>query len=283
MSDAATLVAEPEQDEGSGFEVHLVNFEGPFDLLLTLIAKHKLDVTEVALSQVTDEFIEYIKNADWDLDETSEFLVVAATLLDLKAARLLPSGEVEDEDDLALLEARDLLFARLLQYKAYKEVAGVLAARLGEESLRFPRAVGLEERFADLLPEVVIGITPQELAQLAAKVLTPKPPPVVGMAHLHQPTVSVREEALVVVDRLRRSRVLTFRTLAADCPSTLHVVARFLSLLELYREKVVAFEQVVALGELTVRWTGDDDDEVSVGAEFDEGDGERAAEDADDD
>lgn len=271
MTDAATtLLMEPEQDESAKFEVHLENFEGPFDLLLTLIAKHKLDVTEVALSQVTDEFIAHIKASDWDLDETSEFLVVAATLLDLKAARLLPSGEVEDEDDLALLEARDLLFARLLQYKAYKEVASVLAARLADESLRFPRAVGLEERYASLLPEVVVGLGPEELAMLAAKVLTPKPPPLVGLAHLHQPRVSVREEALVVVDRLRRSRVLTFRTLAADCPTTLHVVARFLSLLELYREKAVAFEQVVALGELTVRWTGDDDEDMSVGAEFDE-------------
>ncbi|WP_199521277.1 segregation and condensation protein A [Jiangella anatolica] len=270
MTDATTLLLEPEQDEGSAFEVHLDNFEGPFDLLLTLIAKHKLDVTEVALSQVTDEFIAYIKTADWDLDETSEFLVVAATLLDLKAARLLPSGEVEDEDDLALLEARDLLFARLLQYKAYKEVAGVLAARFADEALRFPRAVGLEERYSSLLPEVVVGLGPEELAMLAAKVLTPKPPPLVGLAHLHQPRVSVREEAVIVVERLRRSRVLTFRTLAADCPTTLHVVARFLSLLELYREKAVAFEQVVALGELTVRWTGDDEEDMSVGAEFDE-------------
>lgn len=270
MTDATTLLIEPEQDESSTFEVHLENFEGPFDLLLTLIAKHKLDVTEVALSQVTDEFIAHIKASDWDLDETSEFLVVAATLLDLKAARLLPSGEVEDEDDLALLEARDLLFARLLQYKAYKEVASVLAARFADEALRFPRAVGLEERYSALLPEVVVGLGPEELAMLAAKVLTPKPPPLVGLAHLHQPRVSVREQALVVVDRLRRSRVLTFRTLAADCPTTLHVVARFLSLLELYREKAVAFEQVVALGELTVRWTGDDDEDVPVSAEFDE-------------
>jgi segregation and condensation protein A len=272
VTDTATLLIEPEQDESSKFEVHLDNFEGPFDLLLTLISKHKLDVTEVALSQVTDEFITYIKVSDWNLDETSEFLVVAATLLDLKAARLLPSGEVEDEDDLALLEARDLLFARLLQYKAYKEVASMLAARFADEALRFPRAVGLDERFASLLPEVVLGLGPEELAMLAAKVLTPKPVPLVGLTHLHQPRVSVREEALVVVDRLRRSRVLTFRTLAADCPTTLHVVARFLSLLELYREKAVAFEQVVALGELTVRWTGDDDEDVAVSDEFDAGD-----------
>ncbi|PSL03543.1 condensin subunit ScpA [Haloactinopolyspora alba] len=278
---AAPDVFEPDRDDEAGpaFEVHLSNFEGPFDLLLSLIAKHKLDVTEVALSKVTDEFIAYISagtrsgDADgWDLDETSEFLVVASTLLDLKAARLLPRGEVEDEDDLALLEARDLLFARLLQYKAFKEIAGELSVRMADESLRHPRAVGLEERFAGLLPEVVVGLGPEELARLAAKALTPKPAPTVATGHLHQPRVSVRDEAVVVVDRLRRSGVLTFRTLAADCPSTLHVVARFLSLLELYRERSVSFEQVSALGELTVRWTGDDDDDgsVQIGAEFDE-------------
>jgi segregation and condensation protein A len=255
------------------FEVHLDNFEGPFDLLLSLIAKHKLDVTEVALSRVTDEFIDYIKarGVEWDLDVASEFLVVAATLLDLKAARLLPTGEVEDEDDLALLEARDLLFARLLQYKAYKEIAAVLAGLMSEESRRFPRAVGLEERYAQALPEVVVGLGPAELAALAARALEPKPAPVVGVAHLHNTRVSVREEAVVLVERLRRSGTATFRALSSDCPSTLHVVARFLALLELYRERVVSFEQVTPLGELTVRWTGDDDSDVSVSEEFDEG------------
>src|SRR5487761_1233963 len=129
-----------------GFEVHLDVFEGPFDLLLALISKHKLDITEVALSQVTDEFIAYIRqrSGGWDLDQVSYFLVVAATLLDLKAARLLPSGEVEDEEDLALLEARDLLFARLLQYRAYKEVAAIFAARMAAETQRHPRRVPLE-------------------------------------------------------------------------------------------------------------------------------------------
>nr|WP_240759989.1 segregation/condensation protein A [Phytoactinopolyspora endophytica] len=260
------------EESSSGFEVHLDNFEGPFDLLLTLIAKHKLDVTELALHQVTDEFIAYIKDAEWDLDEASQFLLVAATLLDLKAARLLPSGEVEDEDDLALLEARDLLFARLLQYKAFKELSGIFAARLAEEALRFPRAVGMEERYADLLPEVVVGLGPEELAQLAARVLTPKPVPTVGLAHLHEPRVSVREQAAFVVDWLRRSRQVTFRALAMDSPSTTHVVARFLALLELYRERAVAFEQVTPLGDLTIRWTGDDDDEtpIGIGDEFDE-------------
>ncbi|HMG31611.1 MAG TPA: segregation/condensation protein A [Jiangellaceae bacterium] len=244
------------------FEVHLENFEGPFDLLLSLIAKHKLDVTEVALSQVTDEFIAHIRSAgpEWDLDQTSEFLVIAATLLDLKAARLLPGGEVEDEDDLALLEARDLLFARLLQYKAYKEVAAVFAARISAESLRFPRAVGLEERYARALPEVVVALGPADLAALAARALVPKPVPTVATDHLHQPRVSVREQAALLVGRLQRSRSATFRALSADCPTTLHVVARFLALLELYRERVVMFEQITPLGELTVRWAGSDDD-----------------------
>ena len=253
------------------FEVHLDVFDGPFDLLLGLIAKHKLDVTEVALSKVTDDFIAHIRarGPDWDLDQASEFLVVAATLLDLKAARLLPSGQVEDEEDLALLEARDLLFARLLQYRAYKEVAGVLATRMADEARRHPRVVGLEERFAALLPEVVVGLGPEELAALAGRALTPRPQPAIPTAHLHQQQVSVREQAAVLVDRLRRQGTATFRALSADCPSTLHVVARFLALLELYRERAVSFDQLTPLGELTVRWTGSDEMQPDVGEEFD--------------
>lgn len=256
----------PQAATADPFEVHLENFQGPFDLLLSLIAKHQLDVTEVALHRVTDEFIDHIRanGPDWDLDLASEFLVVGATLLDLKAARLLPRGEVEDEDDLALLEARDLLFARLLQYEAYKKVAAVLTARMREESLRYPRAVGLEERYAAVLPEVAVGLGSQELAVLAARALEPKPVPTVATAHLHAPRVSVREQAAVLVDRLRLSRSATFRALAADCQSMLYVVARFLALLELYRERVVAFEQVTPLGELTVRWTGGEDDRAAA-------------------
>jgi segregation and condensation protein A len=258
----------------SAFAVRLDNFEGPFDLLLSLISKHKLDITEVALAKVTDEFIAHVKagGKEWDLEQTSSFLLVAATLLDLKAARLLPAGDVEDEEDLALLEARDLLFARLLQYKAFKQVAGVLAGRLAEESKRHPRAVGLEERFATLLPEVLIGIGLQQFAELAAKAMEPKPgPPEITLHHIHAPRVSVREQAAVVVDRLRRSGTLTFRALCGDSPDTMTTVARFLSLLELFREGAVAFDQVTALGELTVRWTGDDDADVDemVQDEFD--------------
>lgn len=257
----------------SGFSVRVGDFEGPFDLLLSLISKHKLEVTELALHEVTDDFIAHIKDqgASWNLDEASSFLVVAATLLDLKAARLLPSGEVEDEEDLALLEARDLLFARLLQYRAFKEVSALLAQSMETARHRIPRAVGLEPHFAELLPEVIIALGPEQFAALAALALAPKEEALVSVSHLHAPRVSVREQAAIIVDRLRRDRTLTFRGLIADCDTTLLVVGRFLALLELYREAVVAFEQITPLGDLTIRWTGREDAVVTVTDEFDEG------------
>lgn len=249
-----------EPEAPTGFTVRLANFTGPFDLLLQLIGKHKLDVTEVALHQVTDEFIAYIRamGDDWDLDEASEFLLVAATLLDLKAARLLPAAEVEDEEDLALLEARDLLFARLLQYKAFKEAAAHIAELEATGARRYPRAVSLEPRYAEALPELVLGIGPERLAQLAIKAMTPRTPPTVSIDHVHMVRVSVREHAGILRDRLRVLGAATFRALCQDCESTLEVVARFLALLELYREGLVGFQQEQALGELTVRWTGGD-------------------------
>jgi segregation and condensation protein A len=261
-----------EQSEPQGFQVHLDVFEGPFDLLLGLIAKHKLDITEVSLSKVTDEFIAYIKGRgpEWDLDQTSHFLLVAATLLDLKAARLLPSGEVEDEEDLALLEARDLLFARLLQYKAYKEVAKVFAGRMAEEALRFPRTAPMEEQFANLLPELILGIGPEQLARIAAKAFTPKLPPTVNVGHIYQPLASVKEQAAILVMHLRRLRRATFRALVSDCEGTFEVIARFLAVLELFRESAVAFEQVEPLGDLHVTWTGSDDGDVAVGDDYEE-------------
>jgi segregation and condensation protein A len=256
---AVTPVQPPLVPEGGGFTVRLANFTGPFDLLLQLIGKHKLDVTEVALHRVTDEFIAYIRAMGdaWDLDEASEFLVVAATLLDLKAARLLPAAQVEDEEDLALLEARDLLFARLLQYKAFKEAAAHLAQLESAGAHRHPRAVGLEARYAEALPDLVLGIGPARLAALAARAMAPKPSRVVSIEHVHQVRVSVREHAALLRDRLvRMGGAASFRALCADCRSTLEVVARFLALLELYREGLVGFAQVQALGELTVQWTG---------------------------
>ena len=252
------------------FEVHLVNFSGPFDLLLGLIAKHKLDITEVALAQVTDEFISAVRAAEktdapWNLGQISEFLVVAATLLDLKAARLLPAGDVEDAEDLEMLEARDLLFARLLQYRAYKQVARGLEERLAAQARSLPRTVSLEPQLAALLPELVLQIGPSELAILAAHALQPRlPPPGVDLSHLHNPAVSVREQAAVLVDRLRRVGSGSFRSLVHDAESTLVVVVRFLALLELFREGVVAFDQVNPLGDLTVRWTGSTEGGVTV-------------------
>ena len=276
MRAATDLASNPRSElepgtEAPAFSVRLDNFEGPFDLLLGLIAKHKLDITEVALSQVTDEFIAHVKSLGgaWDLEQTTSFLVVAATLLDLKAARLLPQGDVEDEEDLALLEARDLLFARLMQYRAFKQVAAVFEDRLASESHRHPRAVGLEERFASLLPEVLIGIGLEQFAQLAARAMEPKAVLEVSLHHIHAARVSVREQAALVVDRLRRSGTMTFRALCGDSPDRLTTVARFLSLLELFREGAVSFDQITPLGELTVRWTGADEGEVDVHDEFD--------------
>ena len=262
------------------FEVHLDVFSGPFELLLGLIAKHKLDVTEIALAEVTDEFVSYLRAAqkaqeDWDLSQASEFVLIAATLLDLKASRLLPSAREDDEEDLALIEARDLLFARLLQYRAFKQVADELRLRTEGAGRIFARDVGVEDRFAALLPEIVLGITPEQLAMIAGRAMIPKPPPTVGVSHLHAPPVSVREQAAIVVARLRAAGSASFRDLVADADTTLVVVARFLALLELFRDTVVALEQAEALGELTVRWTGPtaQDAVVTVSNEFDQGDG----------
>jgi segregation and condensation protein A len=250
---------DPSLSAGQGrFTVRLTNFEGPFDLLLQLISRHKLDVTEIALSTVTDEFIAHLHGLGdvLDLDQASEFLVVAATLLDLKAARLLPAAEVEDEDDLEALEARDLLFARLLQYRAYKQAAAFLREREAAAAQRFGREASLEPRFADLMPEVLLGVTPEQFAALAAGALAPKPPPTVDLGHLHTSAVSVAEQLVLVRDRLAGSGTTTFRALSGDCTHTLEVVVRFLALLELYRQQLVTFDQVDPLGELHVRWTG---------------------------
>ena len=271
---ADSRVRENTPENGSqAFSVRLDEFEGPFDLLLSLIAKHKLDVTVLALHTVIDDFLAHIRSrgSEWDLDEASGFLVVAATLLDLKAARLVPSGEVDDEEDLALLEVRDVLFARLLQYRAYKEVSVLLGQLLRVGSRSRPRTAGLDPEFAALLPEVVIAQDPEQFAQLAGNALAPKPVATVSISHIHAPRVSVREQAAVLVERLRRHSLATFRSLVADCDTTLLVVARFLALLELYREGSVTFDQVTPLGELHIRWTGPSEGDVHVLAEEYEG------------
>ena len=274
LGTAQTTPASITDGRVAGFSLHLTNFDGPFDLLLQLISKHKMDITEVALGAVTDEFIAYIKHLEnaelgWDLDKTTEFLVVAATLLDLKAAKLLPSGQVDDEADLALLEARDLLFARLLQYRAFKEIAAIFTDRIDREEKSFARLVALEPHLAQLLPEVLIGVGAQRFAAIANRVLTPKNSPIFSIDHLHQPTVSVAEQATKMVEQLRRSGRMTFRGLTADAENTLVVIARFLALLELYKEGVIRFEQMVSLGELQITWVGTAHGEVRVSDEFD--------------
>ena len=271
--DVASDAIEPSAPS-TEFSVHLANFDGPFDLLLQLISRHKLDITEISLSLVTDEFIAFIRALElsgegWRLDQATEFLVVAATLLDLKAARLLPSGEVEDEEDLALLEARDLLFARLLQYRAFKEIAATFGDRITLQDKAFPRVVALDAALSALLPEVLIGVGAERFAAIADRVLTPKTPALVSIEHLHMPLVSVAEESKGVVEALRRSKTLSFRSLIADASSTLVVVARFLSLLDLYRQGVLRFDQVAALGELQISWIGSESGEVEVSDEFD--------------
>jgi len=252
------------------FNVKLNQFEGPFDLLLSLIAKHELEVTALALHIVTDDFLQYIKNqgSEWDLDEATEFLVIAATLLDLKTARLLPSGEVEDEEDIARLEARDLLFARLMQYKAFKDVSIWLNDQLSIESKRFARSVSLEPQFANLLPEVLLGLGPNELARLAAKAMEVKTIPSISLSHLHAPAVSVREQAGIIVERLRRVGATTFRSLISGVEVPV-VVARFLAVLELFRESQITLEQESPLADLYIRWVGTEQGEIELTDEFD--------------
>jgi segregation and condensation protein A len=252
------------------FNVKLNQFEGPFDLLLSLIAKHELEVTALSLHIVTDDFLQYIKNqgSEWDLDEATEFLVIAATLLDLKTARLLPSGEVEDEEDIARLEARDLLFARLMQYKAFKDVSFWLNDQLSIESKRFARSVSLEPQFANLLPEVLLGLGPNELARLAAKAMEVKTIPSISLSHLHAPAVSVREQAGIIVERLRRVGATTFRSLISGVEVPV-VVARFLAILELFRESQITLEQESPLADLYIRWVGAAQGEIELTDEFD--------------
>jgi segregation and condensation protein A len=259
---AAAATSNSDQSQQSGFQVRLSNFEGPFDLLLQLIFAHRLDVTEVALHQVTDDFIAYTKaiGPQMELDETTAFLVVAATLLDLKAARLLPAGEVHDEEDLALLEVRDLLFARLLQYRAFKHVAEMFAELEAAALRSYPRAVALEQRYEDLLPEVMLGIDAESFAQLAATVFTPRPVPTVGTEHLQEVAVSVPEQVGNLMNMLESCGIgqwASFSELVADCGTPIEIVGRFLALLELYRARAVAFDQSEPLGVLQISWTGE--------------------------
>lgn len=263
-----------EASAAPGFELTLDNFSGPFDLLLSLITKRELDITEVALSEVTDEFLSYLRGLDSEeeLDRASEFLVVAATLLDLKVAGLLPQGELVDEGDVALLEARDLLFARLLQYRAFKEAAAWFSAGFDREATRHARVVRLEDRFRERTPELVWTLTADDFAALAALAFAPREIPTVGLDHLHAPLVSIREQAAQVVTLLRTGEPVTFRQLIAGVAQKGVVVARFLAVLELLRHAAISFEQVEPLGDLTLRWTAEqwsDENLAALGADYD--------------
>ena len=274
-TDASTAVIASTQEVGdSGFRVAVGQFEGPFDLLLTLISKHELDITEISLSVVTDEFIQYLKTLDLEreLDEATEFLVIAATLLDLKVAGLLPQGEVVDAEDAALFEARDLLFARLLQYRAFKDVSAWFADHLEAESTRHARVVRLEDKFRKQVPELIWTTSPEDFAALAMLAMAPKEIPIVGLDHLHAPLVSIREQAAYVVTVLRAGNPVTFRQLVADAAVAGVIVARFLAVLELYRHAAISFEQDEPLGDLTISWTAtswSDDNLANLGADYD--------------
>ncbi|MGA7148901.1 MAG: segregation/condensation protein A [Microbacterium sp.] len=271
-SDAPEAVAGPEPSEG--FRVSLGVFDGPFDLLLTLISQHELDITEVSLSRVTDEFISYLRalGPGEEMDEASEFLVVAATLLDMKVAGLLPQGELVDAESVALLEARDLLFARLLQYRAFKEVSAWFERCLRREERRHTRSVRLDAKYRDAVPELVWSLSVDDFAALGLLAMTPKEIPQVGLDHLHAPLVSIREQAAVVVTLLRSAGSLSFRELIAGVTQSGVVVARFLSVLELYRHAALSFEQLEPLGELTLRWSAprwSDENLATLGADYD--------------
>jgi len=257
-----------------GFELTLGNFEGPFDLLLNLISRHQLDITEVALSHVTDEFIKYVRTLDTaeELEQASEFLVVAATLLDLKIASLLPKGEVVDAEDVALFEARDLLFARLLQYRAFKEISSWFSTAMSIEARRIPREVRLEDRFKNRKPELVWNTTLAEFAKVAEDALTPRSIPAVGLTHLHAPRVSIREQAAEVVRLLRNARNLTFRDIIGGLTDRAEVIARFLAVLELYRLSAISFEQDSPLGDVHLTWRAEEftnDQLNALGVEYD--------------
>jgi segregation and condensation protein A len=268
--------AAPVDETAARFKVTVGSFDGPFDLLLSLIAKHEMDITEISLSVVTGEFIAYLRELDTsdagELDQASEFLVVAATLLDLKVAGLLPQGELVDAEDVALFEARDLLFARLLQYRAFKEATRWFSARLDEEAGRHYRSVRLEEKYRQQTPELVWTLTPDDFAALAALAMAPREIPTVGLDHLHAPLVSIREQASHVVALLRRHGTMTFRQLIAGADLKGVVVARFLAVLELYRHAAIHFEQIEPLGELSIRWSAEhwsEDNLANLGSDYD--------------
>jgi segregation and condensation protein A len=269
---------EPEVADGSSraFRVRIDGFDGPFDLLLDLIGRHELEITGLSLSMVTDEFLAHLADLgdDVDLDEASGFLVVGATLLDAKIAGLLPAGEVVDAEAVAMLEARDLLFARLLQYRAFKEASAWFEDALAVEGTRHAHRGAMPESAMPPPPPAELPVDLAAFALLAAAALAPRPVPTVRVDHLHGSAVGLREQAAEVVAMLRRGSALSFLDLTGPAPERPIVVARFLAVLELHRLGAISFEQLDPLGALVVRWTAQDWDDAMLarlGSGFEDG------------
>ncbi|MFR3543073.1 MAG: segregation and condensation protein A [Bifidobacterium longum] len=253
-----------EESSTSGFQVNLEVYSGPFDALLGMIANNKLELTEVSLSSITEEFLTYVRGLDFtkNMDEASAFLDIASILVEAKSVAILPGGEdsQHDEQSLEVLRERDLLFARLLQYRAYKQAAGDFRARIAANAGRFPHPAAMDEGIAAMLPELVWTLTPLELAQLAAQVIANAPASEVSIHQLHVPLVDLRAQSLVVRDRLiaalesKGDQSMSFSELTRDCTSRIEVVARFMAVLVFFKQGVLQYQQDGPFAELHLRW-----------------------------
>lgn len=262
-----------EESATSGFRVNLEVYSGPFDALLGMIANNKLELTEVSLSSITKEFLTYVRGLDFtkNMDEASAFLDIASILVEAKSVAILPGGEDNqyDEQSLEALRERDLLFARLLQYRAYKQAAGDFRARIAANSGRFPHPAAMDEGIAAMLPELVWTLTPLELAQLAAQVIANAPASEVSIHQLHVPLVDLRAQSLVVRDRLiaalesKGDQSMSFSELTRDCTSRIEVVARFMAVLVFFKQGVLQYQQDGPFAELHLRWVSGVDETMN--------------------
>lgn len=253
-----------EESATSGFRVNLEVYSGPFDALLGMIANNRLELTEVSLSSITEEFLTYVRGLDFkkNMDEASAFLDIASILVEAKSVAILPGGEdsQHDEQSLEVLRERDLLFARLLQYRAYKQAAGDFRARIAANSGRFPHPAAMDEGVAAMLPELVWTLTPLELARLTAQVIANAPASEVSIHQLHVPLVDLRAQSLVVRDRLiaalesKGDQSISFSELTRDCTSRIEVVARFMAVLVFFKQGVLQYQQDGPFAELHLRW-----------------------------
>lgn len=231
-------------------------YDGPFDLLLQLILKEQVDLYEVNLSRIVDAYLHEIEKLQaLDLDVTTEFLLIAATLVELKTRRLLPNTtDVDLDEELALWEERDLLLARLIECKTFKDVAQVFSSLADEADLSFPRTVGPDERFAGLLPDLLEGTSVRRLQSAAIRALTPKPVPVVDLFHVNPISITVADAVAELIDELPRVGRISFRRLTADLADRIEVIVRFLAVLELFKQGYVDVDQPERFGDIEVVW-----------------------------